>query len=65
MILSKNLASATREICENLYKESISKVYDYCNKIGLDYSNCKPCEVETPTIKTHSTKECAICGKSK
>lgn len=63
MILSNRLAEATREICYNLYQKSISSVYDYANKVKLDYNYCKPCEAETPTIQTLKTKECALCGQ--
>jgi ACT domain-containing protein len=63
MIQTKRLAQATIEVCDNLYKKSISSVYEYANKIGLSYSYCKPCEAETPTIKTVKTKQCALCGQ--
>lgn len=63
MIIHKRSAEAIREICVNLYQKSISSVYDYCNKIKLDYSYCKGCEAETPIIETLEDKTCALCGQ--
>ena len=65
-ILKTKLAEATREICEKLYNEGdTQKVYDYCNKIGLKYNSCKPCEVDTPTVSDVDSNTCAICGSNK
>lgn len=62
---TKHLAKVTREICENLYAKSPSKVYDYANKIKLRYDACKPCEADTPTISDEDSSTCALCGTVK
>ena len=36
-----------------------SAVYDYANKLGLDYRYCSPCETDTPVI---SQTTCLVCG---
>ena len=65
-ILKKRLADVTREICENLYnQDGANKVYDYANKIKLDYGVCDQCEAETPTIADSKHITCAICGSGK
>lgn len=64
-VFKKALADLTREICENLYKEGIHKVYDYANKIGLLYHTCKECDAETPTISDQHESTCALCGGRK
>ena len=65
-IFKKALANVTREICENLYKDfGASKVYEYANKVKLVYSECKPCDAETPTISDSKQHTCAICGSEK
>lgn len=65
-IFKKPLAELTREICEKLYEEGgATKVYDYANKIRLQYSPCKPCDAETPTISDSKDSTCAVCGTNK
>ena len=60
------LANVTREICQKLYEANgASKVYEYANKVKLDYHACKPCEAETPTISDFDNSTCAICGTHK
>ncbi len=36
-----------------------SAVYDYANKLGLDYRYCSPCETDTPVIEQTT---CLVCG---
>ena len=64
-IVTPRTALAQLEICTKLYAESIASVYDYANKVGLPYSECKGCEASTPTVVTIHSDTCAICGKSK
>jgi hypothetical protein len=59
------LANLERKICEGLYVTGIHKVYDYANKIGLKYHNCKECDAETPTISDVKNDTCALCGSKK
>ena len=64
-MLTKALATVTREICYNLYQQSPAKVYDYANKVKLLYNPCKGCEAETPTISDRELNTCALCGSVK
>ena len=66
MTITERLANVTREICEKLYsKYGATRVYDYANKINLQYHLCKPCEADTPTISSKSNNTCAVCGSNK
>ena len=64
-IVNDRLADAQEEICQNLYDESISKVYDYGNKVNMPYSYCIACETDTPTIVRLESDTCAVCGSDK
>lgn len=65
-ILNTNLANATREVCEILYEKYGSEhVYDYANKILLNYDQCKICDANTPTISDKDLCTCALCGLEK
>ena len=43
-------------------KHGTSAVYDYADKLGLDYHYCDPCESITPSI---SETTCLVCGSEK
>ncbi len=46
---------------ETLYNQKgVSAVYDFANKMGLDYKFCNPCEASTPSVEGI----CAVCGQS-
>lgn len=66
-LLTPQIAERQREICRNLYSDfGSTKVYEYSNKLGLTYHECKPCEAETPTISDKNKEHtCAICGTNK
>jgi len=59
-------ATIIRENANTLYEDKgASAVYEYANKIGLDYSPCKPCDTSTPNLCTPMLSECLVCGSSK
>ena len=64
-ILNEHMGKVTEEICTNLYEKSIASVYDYCGKVKIPNSHCKPCEADTPTIITRVFDTCALCGNQK
>ena len=65
-IVNGAVLQSIRGMCYNLYHESTSKVYDFCNKVGfLPYTRCNGCEAETPTLIGIDIEECCLCGGSK
>ena len=65
-IFKKALADVTREICYKLYEANgSSSVYDYANKVKLEYHRCDPCDADTPTISDSKISTCALCGTYK
>lgn len=64
-ILTSSAANTIRRVAAQKYVVSIASVYDYGNELGLTYSSCKGCEVETPTLRTAIECECLICGGAK
>lgn len=54
-----------RAIAYNKYKAGgASAVYEYAK--GSEYSHCKCCEVDTPTlIDEYDKPECLVCGNAK
>lgn len=64
--ISNHMANVNYKICKSLYeKTGPSAVYDYCNKIRLQYHKCTGCETDTPTIKSQQMCICAVCGQYK
>jgi hypothetical protein len=65
LVQSDEFAGVLTEMCEHLYNEGPSKVYDYANKTKMPYSDCKPCEASTPTIISKDFDTCGLCGGQK
>ena len=55
---------------EEIYKRAVelydetgpSAVYDFANSLGLSYTECEPCDTETPTI---DERTCLVSGSEK
>ena len=55
---------------EEIYRRAVelydetgpSAVYDFADTLGLPYSECEPCDTDTPTIDEQT---CLVCGSEK
>jgi hypothetical protein len=46
-------------------KGGVPGVNEYADKIGLTYSTCEECNLDTPTADTKDRDYCIVCGLEK
>ena len=64
--MDQEVKLALRKVMAHAYSNvEYQAVYDIADSLNLEYSLCKKCDAETPTIEFKTFDECCLCGEEK